>query len=563
MDDVQLVGAIRGGDRQAFAQLYDRYAPAIHAFCSRMLNEPHTAADATQDTFVVAAQRLDQLRDPTRLRAWLYAIARNECTRHGRARGRVVPVAEPEVVSPVDADEPAAAASSAEVARLLWTAADGLDDRDRLLLELNVRHGLEGKELADAAGLPSGQISMATGRMRERIERSLGALLVARKGRSDCPGLQAVLADWDGTYSVLVRKRVARHVDGCDVCERRRASLVAPLGSLAALPFALPDADIRERVLGLVDHLVGDPTADADSDADTDSGSSSDVSASAVAAAAALPALHETWRLDGFPPVPEAGPRSRPAWLVPVAAVGILLLFAIGVLAIAVRGDGKDQRVETGPAPAPSPIHTPSTTTDRSTTTAPGRTTSTTKPTGSATTTSTPGVTDPTAPTATTVAGGPTDTAPPPTVAIPGGGPSGPGSGSGSGGSGGTGGTDSPSGTTAPPPVDTPPVVGPPTRNQVGPLRTSSCTEQPKSTGITVSAVDDRGVVSVVLRWSQAGGGSGQLNMGHVGSSSIWQTTLGPFASGGDVTYSAVARDTRGATVTTSSATVGVDPCPG
>ena len=33
-----------------------------------------------------------QLRDPSRLRPWLYAIARNECTRHGRARDRAVPV---------------------------------------------------------------------------------------------------------------------------------------------------------------------------------------------------------------------------------------------------------------------------------------------------------------------------------------------------------------------------------------------------------------------------------------------------------------------------------------
>jgi hypothetical protein len=39
-------------------------------------------------TFVLAASRLAGLRDPDRLRPWLYAVARNECYRRLRARNR-------------------------------------------------------------------------------------------------------------------------------------------------------------------------------------------------------------------------------------------------------------------------------------------------------------------------------------------------------------------------------------------------------------------------------------------------------------------------------------------
>ncbi|HEX2574899.1 MAG TPA: sigma factor, partial [Aquihabitans sp.] len=77
MGDVELVEAIRRGDPRAWADVYDRYGARLHAFCTRRLNEPHAAADAVQDTFVVAAARLDQLREPSKLRPWLYAIARN------------------------------------------------------------------------------------------------------------------------------------------------------------------------------------------------------------------------------------------------------------------------------------------------------------------------------------------------------------------------------------------------------------------------------------------------------------------------------------------------------
>ena len=50
----------------------------------------HDAADVMQDVFVVAAERLGQLRDPARLKPWLFAILRNEVYRRtGRKRRSV------------------------------------------------------------------------------------------------------------------------------------------------------------------------------------------------------------------------------------------------------------------------------------------------------------------------------------------------------------------------------------------------------------------------------------------------------------------------------------------
>src|SRR5260370_8623648 len=85
-DDREIVAAIVAGDRAGLAAAYDRYAPALHAYCRSLLAEPADAADAVQDTFVVAASKLAGLREPDRLSPWLYPLARNDG--HPRLRAR-------------------------------------------------------------------------------------------------------------------------------------------------------------------------------------------------------------------------------------------------------------------------------------------------------------------------------------------------------------------------------------------------------------------------------------------------------------------------------------------
>ena len=91
----------------------------------------------------------------------------------------------------------------------------------------------------------------------------------------------------------------------------------------------------------------------------------------------------------------------------------------------------------------------------------------------------------------------------------------------------------------------------------------TACNPANDTRTITVSATDDRGITAVVLRWSHQNGSSGQRAMTRSGST--WTAAIGPFAdtAAGHVTYRAVATDTNGATASSPSATVHVEPCPG
>lgn len=250
--DAELVQAAAAGDRDAFAGIYDRYADRLHDFCVGMLRDRDAAADCVQDAFCTAATRLSQLRDPEKLRPWLYAIARNEALRRIRERRRETPSA---AIPDAESQEPGPDTLVArnELADLITEATGGLSDRDRSILELAYRHGLEGSCLADALGVSVGTAGKMVYRLRETVERSLGALLISRRARGTgevCPELAAILAGWNGQFSVLMRKRIVRHIDSCLVCDEERRRLVNPVALLGGAPVLLPAPSwLREKTL--------------------------------------------------------------------------------------------------------------------------------------------------------------------------------------------------------------------------------------------------------------------------------------------------------------------------
>ena len=248
--DSVLVARVLGGDRTAFATVYDRYADRLYDFAHSMLRNPEDASDAVADAFIKFAERLPQLREPERLRPWLYAIVRTECLRRLKSRSRIAFGGdEPLIDMPDTAAAPDEAVETAALRQLVWDAAAGLGERDRALLDLHLRQGLDGAELGDAMGVSASNAYVMMNRVRSQMERSLGALLIAKTGRDDCSDLDSSLTDWDGSFSPLVRKRVARHVDNCPKCTLRRAAMVSPLSLFAGVSAFAAPSGLRERVL--------------------------------------------------------------------------------------------------------------------------------------------------------------------------------------------------------------------------------------------------------------------------------------------------------------------------
>lgn len=260
VDDTTLVQRVLAQDPAAFAAMYDRYAAQIYAMSSRLLADPHEAEDVTSEVFLAAAERLGTLRDRSRLRAWLFAIARNQIYTRSERRARLVPHADLPLEVDLEADDANGGhlGDTPDLAGLIQAAAKGLDDRDRTVLELHLAGGLDGEDLADALDVSVANAYQLTHRMKERLATSVGTLLVARRGSDDCPSLATMLAEWDGVFSVLWRKRISRHISGCETCETKRRAVPASIfaddsvaAALVASRSPLP-AGLRDRVLGRV-----------------------------------------------------------------------------------------------------------------------------------------------------------------------------------------------------------------------------------------------------------------------------------------------------------------------
>lgn len=81
------VGAsdMAGVSDREFIAVYDKYYDRIRGFIMASVRDQWLAEDITQDTFLKARRQIDFLRDPDKIKSWLFRIAYNCCQDHFRS----------------------------------------------------------------------------------------------------------------------------------------------------------------------------------------------------------------------------------------------------------------------------------------------------------------------------------------------------------------------------------------------------------------------------------------------------------------------------------------------
>ncbi|MCZ6636205.1 MAG: sigma factor, partial [bacterium] len=89
-DDAIVVAEALENGPEAFAPIITRYKDAVFGVALARVRNFHDAEDVTQGVFLEAFERLDRLKDPNRLGAWLRSIAIHRSLNYLRGRGRSV-----------------------------------------------------------------------------------------------------------------------------------------------------------------------------------------------------------------------------------------------------------------------------------------------------------------------------------------------------------------------------------------------------------------------------------------------------------------------------------------
>lgn len=181
-DAIRLAG-FRTGDGAVLADVYLHYAPGLQRSLRAGLTIDsqgvrhvisHLAGawdldDAVQETFLRAfSVDARKAYDPTRpFSAWLTAIARNLLIDRHRSARHTVPLAD-------DAFEDAAASPEAttadrQVERKLQAFLVGLDDQERLLVELRLERGAPRREVEARTGWSAMQVRVREKRLFARL----------------------------------------------------------------------------------------------------------------------------------------------------------------------------------------------------------------------------------------------------------------------------------------------------------------------------------------------------------------------------------------------------------
>ena len=168
--DATLVRGVLSGDRNAFGELYDRWAGLIRAMCFDVTRDLDTAEDLAQEVFLRALRKLDDLRDPARFVSWLMGIARHVCRewRRGRLQNQ-------RRLTSLSDDLPLAAddSSSDDRGSSLWEAVAALPERERLSLQAFYLRGLDAEQARTALGLSQPTFYRVLASARRRLRQAL------------------------------------------------------------------------------------------------------------------------------------------------------------------------------------------------------------------------------------------------------------------------------------------------------------------------------------------------------------------------------------------------------
>jgi len=184
-DEEKCVEAARNGDRDAFWKLVEHYGPMVNGLLRRLLKNKERAEDIFSETFLKAADKIEDFRGESKFSTWLVTIAmnlaRNELKRDQRRQtiswDDVIPTEAHKhgegAPSLTEWENPHDVLENKELQILLDEALDKLPPKYRTVFVLRDIEGLSTEETANALKLSETAVKSRAVRARLAMRKML------------------------------------------------------------------------------------------------------------------------------------------------------------------------------------------------------------------------------------------------------------------------------------------------------------------------------------------------------------------------------------------------------
>jgi RNA polymerase sigma factor (sigma-70 family) len=190
IDEESLIARAQKGDVSAYNRLVLHYQDAVYNVAYRIMNDPASADDATQEAFISAYKAIRQFRGGS-FKSWLLRIVTNSCYDELRRRKRRPQSSLDEITEEVespsfladDSSTPEEMRQQVELVDAVQRCLDDLPDDQRVAAVLCDVEGREYQEIAEILSISLGTVKSRISRARSKLRDCLqgfGELLPAQ-----------------------------------------------------------------------------------------------------------------------------------------------------------------------------------------------------------------------------------------------------------------------------------------------------------------------------------------------------------------------------------------------
>jgi len=173
ISDEQLILSIKGGNREAFGELYNRYYKKVYHKCLSFTKNPDEAFDYAQESLMKAFDHLETFRGHASFSTWLYTITHHHCLAGLKKNSRLSTTALNEQF--VEAARNQTSITMEETTQrteqeaIMFKLIDRLPQNEKQLLTLKYQEGESIENLQEKMGLNSSAVKMRLKRSKEKL----------------------------------------------------------------------------------------------------------------------------------------------------------------------------------------------------------------------------------------------------------------------------------------------------------------------------------------------------------------------------------------------------------